>query len=147
MNTWLLSLWFLWWSLYLGFLHLSPFPHGKVILWIAAQILPPFWNVSLLFFCLCVCLLSHVRLFVTPWTVACQAPLSIGFPRQEYWSGLSFPSPGDLTEPGSPALQAESLPSEPQGSKLLFFFYSLITFNLSYLWYVYVSDSPSSLKT
>ena len=40
--------------------------------------------------------LSRVRLFVTPWTVACQAPLSMGFSRQEYWSGLPFPSPGDL---------------------------------------------------
>ena len=54
-----------------------------------------------------------------PWTVACQAPLSMGFSRQEYWSGLPFPSPGDLpnpgVEPGSPALQAGSLPSEPPG--------------------------------
>ena len=53
-----------------------------------------------------------------PWTVAHQAPLSVGFSRQEYWSGLPFPSPGDLAdpgiEPGSPALQADSLPSEPQ---------------------------------
>ena len=52
--------------------------------------------------------LSHVRLFVTPWSVAHQAPLSMGFSRQEYWSGLPFPSPGDLpdpgTEPGSPVL-------------------------------------------
>ena len=50
-----------------------------------------------------------------PWTVACQAPLSMEFSRQEYWSGLPFPSPGDLPdpgiEPGSPALQADSLPS------------------------------------
>ena len=56
---------------------------------------------------------------VTPWTVACQAPLSMGFPRQEYWSGLPFPSPGDLPgpgiEPGSPALQADSLLTEPRG--------------------------------
>ena len=43
---------------------------------------------------------SHVRLFVTPWTVAHQAPLSMGFSRQEYWSGLPFPSPGDLPDPG-----------------------------------------------
>ena len=54
--------------------------------------------------------------FATPWAVACQAPLSMGFSRQEYWSGLSFPSPGDLPdpgiEPGSPALQADSLPTE-----------------------------------
>ena len=50
--------------------------------------------------------LSRVRLFATPWSVAHQAPLSMGFSRQEYWSGLPFPSPGDLpdpgTEPGSP---------------------------------------------
>ena len=44
--------------------------------------------------------LSHVQLFVTPWAVARQAPLSTGFPRQEYWSGLPFPSPGDLPNPG-----------------------------------------------
>ena len=52
----------------------------------------------------------------TLWTVACQAPLSMGFSRQEYWSGLPFPSPGDLPdpgiEPGSPALQADDLPTE-----------------------------------
>ena len=50
-----------------------------------------------------------------PWTVACQAPLSMGFSRQEYWSGLPFPSPGDLPDPGieprSPALQADDLPT------------------------------------
>ena len=60
---------------------------------------------------------SVVSDFVTPWTVACQAPPSMGFSRQEYWRGLSFPSPGDLPNPGiksaSPALQADSLPSEP----------------------------------
>ena len=44
--------------------------------------------------CVCVCMLCHIQLFVTPWTVAQQAPLSIGFTRQEYWSGLPFPSPG-----------------------------------------------------
>ena len=49
---------------------------------------------------LCVRLLSRVRLLVTPWTVAHQAPLSMGFPRQEYWSGLSSPSPGDFPNPG-----------------------------------------------
>ena len=56
---------------------------------------------------------------VTPWTVACQAPLSMEFSRQEYWSGLPFPSPGDLPDPGieprSPALQADALTSEPPG--------------------------------
>ena len=63
--------------------------------------------------------LSHVRLFATPWTVAHQAPPSMGFSRQEYWSGLPFPSPGDLPdpgiEPGSPTLQADALTSEPPG--------------------------------
>ena len=57
--------------------------------------------------------LSRVRLFATPWTVAYQAPLSVGFSRQEYWSGLPFPSPGDLPNPGieprSPALHAKSM--------------------------------------
>ena len=52
--------------------------------------------------------LSHVQLFVTPWAIAHQAPLSVGFSRQEYWSGWPFPSPGDLPDPGiipgSPAL-------------------------------------------
>ena len=48
----------------------------------------------------CACVLSRVRLFVAPWTVAHQAPLSMGFSRQEYWSGLPFPSPGDLPDPG-----------------------------------------------
>ena len=51
--------------------------------------------------CVCVCVLSHVQLFVTPRTGACQAPLSMGFPRQEYWSGLPFPPPGYLPNPGN----------------------------------------------
>ena len=63
--------------------------------------------------------LSHVRLFATPWTVAHQVPPSMGFFRQEYWSGLPFPSPGDLPnpgiKPGSPTLHADALPSEPPG--------------------------------
>ena len=57
---------------------------------------------------------------MTPWTVVCPAPLSKGFPMQEYWSGLPFPSPGDLPHPGiklaSPALQADSLSLSQQGS-------------------------------
>ena len=61
--------------------------------------------------------LSRVRLFATPWTVACQVPPSMGFSRQEHWSGLPFSSPGDLPDPGieprSPALRADTLPSEP----------------------------------
>ena len=61
--------------------------------------------------------LSRVQLFATPWTVAYHAPPSMGFSRQESWSGLPFPSPGGLPdpgiEPGSPALEADTLPSEP----------------------------------
>ena len=60
--------------------------------------------------------LSRVRLFATPWTVADQAPQSMDFSRQEYWSGLPFPSPWDLPDPGiepsSPSLRADALPSE-----------------------------------
>ena len=62
--------------------------------------------------------LSCVQLFATLWTVAHQAPPSMGFSRQEYWSGLPFPSSGDLPDPGieprSPTLQADALTSEPQ---------------------------------
>jgi len=65
-------------------------------------------------------LLSCVRLFATPWTVAHQAPLSMGFSRQAYWSGVPLPSPGDLPDPGieprSPAFQADALTSEPPGN-------------------------------
>ena len=63
-------------------------------------------------------LVSHVQLFVTPWTVAHWAPLSMEFSRQEYWSGLPFPSedlPNPGIEPGSPALQVDSSLSEPPG--------------------------------
>ena len=66
--------------------------------------------------------LSRVRFFVIPWTVACQAAMSVRLPRQGYWSGLPFPTPGDHPNPGikpvslvSPALQAHSLPPETQG--------------------------------
>ena len=66
------------------------------------------------------CTLSRVLLFVTPWTVACQAPLSMEFPRQEYWSGLPFPIPGDLPDPGietvslrSPALESRFFTAVP----------------------------------
>ena len=66
--------------------------------------------------------LSRVQLFAIPLTTAHQAPPSMGFSRQEYWSGLSFPSPGDLPDPGieprSPALQADALTSEPPGKPL-----------------------------
>ena len=69
--------------------------------------------------CVCVYVLSRVQLFIIPWTTARQAPLSMGFSMQEYWSGLPFPSPGDLPDPRielrCPALQVDSLPSEPPG--------------------------------
>ena len=67
--------------------------------------------------------LSRVRLFATPWTVAHQALPSMVFSRQEYWSGLPFPSPGDLPDPGieprSPTLEADTLTSEPPGKPKL----------------------------
>ena len=69
--------------------------------------------------CVYVCVLSRVQLFAAPWTVAHQAPLAMAFSRQEYWSGLPFPSPGDLSnpgiEPGFLALHADSLPTELRG--------------------------------
>ena len=84
--------------------------------------------------CVCVCtrmcvstlLPSHVQLFVTLWTVACQAFLSMGFPRQDYWNGLPFPSPGDLPDPGmelespeSPSLAGGFFTTEPPGSHVI----------------------------
>ena len=75
--------------------------------------------------------LSCVQLFLTPRTVAHQALPSMEFSRQEYWSGLPFPSPGDLPDPGikpgSPTLQADALPSEPPGSFIPYshFFFSV----------------------
>ena len=64
-------------------------------------------------------LLIHVRLFTTPWTIAFQAPLSMGFPRQEYWSGLTCPSPGALSNPEiklmSPVLVSRFFTTEPLG--------------------------------
>ena len=69
--------------------------------------------------------------FVTPWTIALQAPLSMGFSRQEYWSGLPFPSPGDLSDPeikpASSVLQVDSLPLNQQGSLLKYIFQVIAT--------------------
>ena len=69
----------------------------------------------------CVCIFSHVQLFVTPWNIAHQAPLSMGFSRQEYWSGLPFSTPGDLLNPDLCLFhllhwQADSLPLYHLGS-------------------------------
>ena len=88
---------------------------------LASELSPPF-PLSL---CVCVCVLfSHVWLFATPWTVACQAPLSMEFSKQEYWSGLLLLSLGNLLPPGieprSPALQTDSWPSEPPGRPSIF---------------------------
>ena len=121
-----------------GFSHMREYQHWQ---W---RLLSYLWNSSLLSEWSCpqdwklwpslfnlwkVKLLSYVRLFVTPWTVAFQAPPSMGFSRQEYLNGLPFPFPGDLPNPGieagSPSLQADSLPSEPpskyEKSNILFF--------------------------
>ena len=74
--------------------------------------------------CVCVCaqLLSRVWLFATRWTVAYQAPLSMGFPQQEHWSGFPFPSPGDLPDPGikpeSPASAGRFFTTEPPGKPI-----------------------------
>ena len=118
-------------------------------------------------------LLSHVRLFATPWTVVYQAPLSMEFSRQEYWSGLPFPSPGDLPnlgiKPGSPTLQADALPSEPPGKPIVWichilFIYasvdghlgrpliwtvidSLIQFFCGYISIQYISDWHLKIRT
>ena len=72
--------------------------------------------------------LSYVRLFLTPWTVAGQAPRSLGFPRQEYWGGVAISSPRDLpnpgTEPASPALAGEFFTTKPPGKPLIHLFFS-----------------------
>ena len=72
-------------------------------------------------------MLGHICLFATPWTVARQAPLSMGFPRQEYWSGLPFPSPGALPDPGieptslvSPALVGRFFTINPPAKSMLY---------------------------
>ena len=87
-------------------------------------------------------LLSRVRLFATPRTVAYHAPPSIGFSRQECWNGLPFPSPEDISdpviEPGSPRLQADVLPSEPPGKSfgrgvLISFIHKLAGTNYLYM--------------
>ena len=82
--------------------------------------------------------LSRVRLFATPWTVAYKAPPSMGFSRQEYWSALPFPSPGDLPypgiEPGSPTLQADTLTSEPPGKPIVRYYSAIKRKGLFHGW-------------
>ena len=76
--------------------------------------------------------------FATPWTAIHQVPLSMRYSRQGYWSGLPFPSPGDLPnpgiEPGSSALQANSLPAELQGKITHLFIHSIVDRDVSILW-------------
>ena len=79
--------------------------------------------------CMCAYLLSRIRFFVTLWTVACQDPLPMGFPRQEYWCGLPFSPSGDFPNPGteaqSPALTGGFFILVPLGKPHLFFFFCL----------------------
>ena len=84
---------------------------------------------TLFYVCLCMCMLSRVQLFVTPSTVACQDPLSMGFSRQEYWSRLPFPPRGDLPNqglkprsPASPALAEGSLPLALNGKSNIYIY-------------------------
>ena len=88
---------------------------------------------------------------VTPWTVACQAPLSMGFFRPGYWSGLPFPSPGNLPnpgiEPGSPALQADSLPTELWGKPPKCILYQFPPFSVWPSHNRSISAPPFKLKT
>ena len=80
--------------------------------------------------------LSRVQTLATPWTVAYQAPPSVGFSRQEYWSGLPFPSPGDLPDPGieprSPTLDADALTSESPGKPNCAVVWAF--FGIAFLW-------------
>ena len=91
--------------------------------------------------------LSRVRLFATLWTGAHQAPQSIGFSRQEYWSRLPFPSPGDLPDPGikprSPTLQADTLTSEPWGWFTIVMFYNFLKISLHW-WFPWWSSGWES---
>ena len=108
---------------------LCSFPQNTIALGCSAgmrgRVLGPPWRFSIyeylhfIYMCVHAKSLSHVQLFVTPWTVACQLPLSMGFSRQEYQSGLPFPPPGDLsgpeiesTSPVSPALAGRFFTTE-----------------------------------
>jgi len=89
------------------------------------------------------CVLGHVQPFATPWTVAIQAPLSVEFCREEYWSREPFPPPGDLPDPGikpvfpaSPTLQADSLLPEPMGMRCLVFFNEQSSFDVPTAWFL-----------
>ena len=88
------------------------------------------------------CFLIPIRLFVTPWTAACQAPLSLGFPRQEYWSELPFSSPRDLPNPGieprSPSLAGRFFttdqPGKPLNSHLSIYLFYLLEMSSTWIY-------------
>ena len=114
-----------------------PFPTFPLRKWPEFQFLPQH--------CVRAQLLSHVQLFVTPWTVVHQTPPFMGFSRQEHWSGLPFPSPGDLLNPGieprSLVLQVDSLLSEPPGKPI-----TLASINLSISLLVSNTEALSFLR-
>ena len=108
--------------------------HKYIYIYIYVCIMCIYVCVYYVYVCVCVCVCIYIYIYIvkmkslscadsaTPWAVAYQAPLSMGFSRQAYWSGLPFPSPGDLPDPGiklgSPTLQADSLPSESPGKPI-----------------------------
>ena len=102
------------------------------------------------------CRFSHVRLFVTPWTIACQAPLAMGFSRQEYWSGLPCPLPGDLPNPGiqpasltSPALAGMFFTTTAAFGRPLFYILMGVTNRATLMrqkWYISDASSVSNDK-
>ena len=114
----------------------------------------PYWGQCLLLFCVPAQLFSGVRLFASLWTVAHQAPLSMGFSRQESWSGLPCPPPGDLPNPGfeSVCLMALALPSRfftttPSAKPMLFFILSkYIYLWISVSWVVLVIKNPLPMQ-
>ena len=95
-------------------------------------------------------MLSRVQLFATPWTVAHQAPPSMEFSRQEYWSGLPFPSPGDLPNLGieaeSPTLQADALSSEPPGKPGSYSINQFTNLNKIYKTMVFITLSTNNRR-
>ena len=112
-------------SLILGFHIFGIIWYAAFSYWLFSPCFFLAWKLIHLFIYFVVKSLSCVQLFVTPWTVACQAPLSMGFPRQEYQSGLPFPSPRDLPDPGikptSPALADGFFTAESPGKRMSLF--------------------------
>ena len=107
------------------------------------------WDEQIIVILAVVYLLSRDRLFATPWTVACQAPLCMGFPRQEYWSELPFPIPGDLPDPGiepiSPALAGRFLTTAPPGTPGLTD--TIYSIQNGLPWYQLVKNPPAMRET